>query len=321
MMWQSLLKLRACPRTPASTVDTNIHRPISVSPRRSSPTTRRFRHERRRSTSYVPNANRRSLQPWPRRRQQTLSYEPTSRILQSQSAWPASRPGRCLRKSERARTGPDKPKLRMRMPLSAAEVIRLLDLKPHPEGGHFRETFRDQLTIEGGRVASTAIYFLLAHRPALPLAPDRCSGDLALPCRRAARASNCGATDRRSMRLTVGPDSQPAHAPRRLSRHAHGSRRKVSANGPSWAARSRLDLNFADLKWPPRVGSRNNPDLARRINHVLAAIGGERRAGDQAALIGGEKHHAARNLFGLAKPAEWNVRQNIFLQHILRARL
>ncbi len=27
--------------------------------------------------------------------------------------------------------------------LTAAEVIRLLDLKPHPEGGHFRETFRD----------------------------------------------------------------------------------------------------------------------------------------------------------------------------------
>ena len=24
--------------------------------------------------------------------------------------------------------------------LSAAEVIRLLELKPHPEGGHFRET-------------------------------------------------------------------------------------------------------------------------------------------------------------------------------------
>ena len=23
---------------------------------------------------------------------------------------------------------------------SAAEIIRLLDLKPHPEGGHFRET-------------------------------------------------------------------------------------------------------------------------------------------------------------------------------------
>jgi predicted cupin superfamily sugar epimerase len=44
---------------------------------------------------------------------------------------------------------------------SAAEVIRLLDLKPHPEGGHFRETFRDA-RLEGGRAASTAIYFLLA---------------------------------------------------------------------------------------------------------------------------------------------------------------
>ena len=46
--------------------------------------------------------------------------------------------------------------------LSAAEVIRLLDLKPHPEGGHFRETFRDVLTVHG-RAASTAIYFLLAR--------------------------------------------------------------------------------------------------------------------------------------------------------------
>jgi predicted cupin superfamily sugar epimerase len=45
--------------------------------------------------------------------------------------------------------------------LSADDVIRLLDLKPHPEGGHFRETFRDPRTTEGGRAASTAIYFLL----------------------------------------------------------------------------------------------------------------------------------------------------------------
>lgn len=46
--------------------------------------------------------------------------------------------------------------------LSPAEIIRLLDLKPHPEGGHFRETFRDPGTI-GTRAASTAIYFLLAR--------------------------------------------------------------------------------------------------------------------------------------------------------------
>jgi predicted cupin superfamily sugar epimerase len=43
---------------------------------------------------------------------------------------------------------------------SAAEIIRRLALKPHPEGGHYRETFRDTRLIEG-RAASTSIYFLL----------------------------------------------------------------------------------------------------------------------------------------------------------------
>jgi predicted cupin superfamily sugar epimerase len=46
--------------------------------------------------------------------------------------------------------------------ISAADVIRKLDLRPHPEGGHFRETFRDT-RLENGRSASTAIYFLLAR--------------------------------------------------------------------------------------------------------------------------------------------------------------
>jgi len=46
--------------------------------------------------------------------------------------------------------------------LSAAEVVRLLDLRPHPEGGHFRETFRDPRRDADGRSLSTAIYFLLA---------------------------------------------------------------------------------------------------------------------------------------------------------------
>jgi uncharacterized protein len=46
--------------------------------------------------------------------------------------------------------------------LSAADVIRLLDLRPHPEGGHYRETFRDPRQNTNGRSLSTAIYFLLA---------------------------------------------------------------------------------------------------------------------------------------------------------------
>ena len=43
---------------------------------------------------------------------------------------------------------------------TAADIIRVLDLKPHPEGGHYRETFRDPRVIDG-RAASTSIYFLL----------------------------------------------------------------------------------------------------------------------------------------------------------------
>jgi predicted cupin superfamily sugar epimerase len=47
------------------------------------------------------------------------------------------------------------------MSLSAAQIIEELGLTPHPEGGHFRETFRDMRVDESGRAASTAIYFLL----------------------------------------------------------------------------------------------------------------------------------------------------------------
>jgi uncharacterized protein len=44
---------------------------------------------------------------------------------------------------------------------SAEEVAALLDLAPHPEGGYYRETFRDAPPPDGGRPASTAIYYLL----------------------------------------------------------------------------------------------------------------------------------------------------------------
>ena len=44
--------------------------------------------------------------------------------------------------------------------LTADDIIALLELLPHPEGGHYRETFRDTRGA-GGRAFSTAIYFLL----------------------------------------------------------------------------------------------------------------------------------------------------------------
>lgn len=45
--------------------------------------------------------------------------------------------------------------------LAASEIARLLHLAPHPEGGFYRETFRDAHSLESGRSVSTAIYYLL----------------------------------------------------------------------------------------------------------------------------------------------------------------
>ena len=48
--------------------------------------------------------------------------------------------------------------------MTAAEIIALLQLERHPEGGWYRQTFRDDNP--GGRAHSTLIYFLLeaGHR-------------------------------------------------------------------------------------------------------------------------------------------------------------
>ncbi|MCV0429547.1 MAG: cupin domain-containing protein [Roseibium sp.] len=45
--------------------------------------------------------------------------------------------------------------------LTAEQVVDLLNMQPHPEGGFYVETFRDEVTDTDGRAASTLIYFLL----------------------------------------------------------------------------------------------------------------------------------------------------------------
>jgi predicted cupin superfamily sugar epimerase len=48
--------------------------------------------------------------------------------------------------------------------MTADQLVHLLDLKPHPEGGYYRETYRSPEPIPGtdpSRVYSTAIYYLL----------------------------------------------------------------------------------------------------------------------------------------------------------------
>lgn len=44
--------------------------------------------------------------------------------------------------------------------ITAEELIRIYGLKPHPEGGFYRETYRSPVTANGRNIC-TAIYFLL----------------------------------------------------------------------------------------------------------------------------------------------------------------
>src|SRR5687768_16168017 len=78
--------------------------------------------------------------------------------------------------------------------------------------------------------------------------------------------------------------------------------------------------------WPETTGWRSRVALAaaarsRWSHHHLPAVGGERRACDQAGVVGGEEHHAARDLVRLAEAAQRDLRQDVLLQHLLRHRL
>ena len=48
--------------------------------------------------------------------------------------------------------------------MTPEDIIKKLELIPHPEGGHYRETWRDHRA-DGSRGHGTAIYFLLDDGP------------------------------------------------------------------------------------------------------------------------------------------------------------
>jgi predicted cupin superfamily sugar epimerase len=48
----------------------------------------------------------------------------------------------------------------MSEPLTADEIIKHLNLAPHPEGGYYRQTFKDEAGHDG-RAHSTAVLYLL----------------------------------------------------------------------------------------------------------------------------------------------------------------
>ena len=181
---------------------------------------------------------------------------------------------------------------------SATDIIRLLELKPHPEGGHFRQTFRDTRTVDGARAASTAIYFLLArgershwHRvdaveawhyhAGAPLSLEIAAGTngnidrVTLGPDLMARRTSAG--DRAGSRLAGGAKSRRLDAGRLhggAGLQVRGFRTRAAGLGAAW--RGAL-TTFALI-------------TARGHSHeVLAAICRQRRAGDETGIVGGKE--------------------------------
>ena len=132
--------------------------------------------------------------------------------------------------------------------MTAAQIIQFLDLKPHPEGGHCRETFRDATGI-GGRAASTAIYFLLArgershwHRiDAAEVWHYYAGAPLTL---------EIADTDEGPIRrLRLGADFWPASVSRPWFRALLGKPPRASATGRWSVARWRRDSNSPASNW------------------------------------------------------------------------
>jgi hypothetical protein len=144
---------------------------------------------------------------------------------------------------------------------TAAAVIAALGLQPHPEGGHYRETFRDARTDANGRAASTAIYFLLAHGErshwhrihAVEIWHYHAGAPLTLSI-----ADGAG-----QRTLTLGLTLQPASIRRASCRRTPGRRLPPPATGRWSDAPSPRDSILRRSNWRRTAGRRLRPGVRR----------------------------------------------------------
>ena len=164
--------------------------------------------------------------PSARRRRRTRSCAPASPRSRARSRWraPTRRgvPG-AARMEEQVLTRASAPG----RDLSAAEVVRLLDLRPHPEGGHYRETFRDAQRRERARRLDRDLLSPRRRRD-LAMAPGRRGRDLAFLRRRAARDHD------------LAERTRCRGAPSRAGSGAAASARRSSVPADAWQTAASL---------------------------------------------------------------------------------
>jgi uncharacterized protein len=144
--------------------------------------------------------------------------------------------------------------------LTAEQVIDTLQLKPHPEGGFFTETFRAEalpfaLPGQGPRSASTAIYFLLRAHDFSALhvvlsdeAWHHYYGD--------ALELHCFDQAQRHRQVRLGPGLLQGERPQHVVRRGELQAARVTA-GPHGFALCGCTVapgfDFADFSMPPRA--------------------------------------------------------------------
>ncbi len=109
-----------------------------------------------------------------------------------------------LRRPSRAQEPLRKPSDSRHMDADRRIIAELACSCLHPEGGHYRETFRDAATVQRPRAFDRDL-FPAQGRRGLALAPRRRRRDLALACRRAASCSPPRTSGGAKSTLRLGP--------------------------------------------------------------------------------------------------------------------
>lgn len=159
-------------------------------------------------------------------------------------------------------------------------IIETLQLKPHPEGGFFSETFRAEplpfeLPQRGARSASTAIYFLLRAQDfsALHLVSSdevwhHYFGD--------ALELHCFDRERRHRRVLLGDDLLVGQRPQHVVEHGELQGARVMA-GPHGFALCGCTVapgfDFADFRMPARAELLGLlPEHAQLVNELTRGL-------------------------------------------------
>ena len=285
-MWASLKKLRDLPDDTRNLLRPRIHaaeHQVRAAP--SSRTTAALARARGAGeTADRRKASRRSRRPSARR----SSANP---FLRADRADVAANVGMARQAgSRRFRGGPraEEQVLSRALTPTAAEMIAKLALKPHPEGGHYRETFRDTHLI-GGRAGIDRDPVPAGARRALALAPHRRRRGLALLRRRAAQAR-----DRRRRRRKRSSGSAPTFMPTSAAGDRAGARLAgggIARRLDAGRLHRRAGLHFRDVRAGgeglvaaliyfvlPDAAMRPPPEMSSAASTRLAVAGDSRPA-------------------------------------------